>query len=43
MGLPESWEMTSDSLAAAFCDMYAAEELVVLKSAQTHVGSQPFR
>ncbi len=32
MGLPESWDVTSDSLAAAFSDMYAAEELVVMKS-----------
>ena len=32
MGLPESWDVTSDSLAAAFCNMVAAEELVVMKS-----------
>ena len=32
MGLPESWDVTSDSLAAAFSQMYAAEELVVMKS-----------
>ncbi len=32
MGLPESWDVTSDSLAAAFSNMYAAEELVVMKS-----------
>ncbi|MEI7460487.1 MAG: hypothetical protein WCK15_13835 [Pirellula sp.] len=32
MGLPESWDVTSDSLAAAFSNMVAAEELVVMKS-----------
>lgn len=32
MGLPESWDVTSEALAAAFSDMYAAEELVVMKS-----------
>lgn len=32
MGLPESWDVTSDSLAAAFSIMHAAEELVVMKS-----------
>ena len=32
MGLPESWDVTSDSLAAAVSNMYAAEELVVMKS-----------
>ena len=32
MGLPESWDVTSDSLAAAFSKMVAAEELVVMKS-----------
>lgn len=32
MGLPESWDVTSDSLAAAFSASYAAEELVVMKS-----------
>jgi len=32
MGLPDSWDVTSDSLAAAFSNMYAAEELVVMKS-----------
>ncbi|MCA9008940.1 MAG: hypothetical protein KDB01_04290 [Planctomycetaceae bacterium] len=32
MGLPETWEVTSDALAAAFSQMYAAEEMVVMKS-----------
>jgi aspartokinase-like uncharacterized kinase len=32
MGLPESWDVTSDSLAAALSKMVAAEELVVMKS-----------
>jgi len=32
MGLPGSWDVTSDALAAAFSNMYAAEELVVMKS-----------
>jgi aspartokinase-like uncharacterized kinase len=32
MGLPDSWEVTSDTLAAAFGEMYAAKELVVMKS-----------
>ena len=32
LGLPNSWDVTSDSIAAAFCEMYAAEELVVMKS-----------
>jgi len=38
LGLPDSWDVTSDSLAAAFCQMYAAEELVVMKSSD---GSNP--
>ena len=32
LGLPNSWDVTSDSIAAAFCEMYAAEEFVVMKS-----------
>ncbi len=32
MGLPESWEVTSDALAAAFARINAAEELVLMKS-----------
>ena len=32
LGLPESWEVTSDTLAAAFSLMISAEELVVMKS-----------
>jgi len=32
MGLLESWDVTSDSLAAAFSKIVAAEELVVMKS-----------
>lgn len=31
-GLPESWDVTSDTLAAAFCHQMEAEELVVMKS-----------
>ncbi|MEZ6138547.1 MAG: hypothetical protein R3C53_26995 [Pirellulaceae bacterium] len=33
LGLPENWDVTSDTLAAAFGILYAAEELVVMKSA----------
>ena len=32
IGLPETWDVTSDALAAAFSWMYDAEELVVIKS-----------
>lgn len=38
MGLPERWTVTSDSLAAAFGEMYAAEELVVMKSCDPPFG-----
>ncbi len=38
-GLPASWDVTSDSLAAAFGDMYAAEELVVMKSTDVPVDA----
>jgi aspartokinase-like uncharacterized kinase len=31
-GLPETWDVTSDTLAAAFSRLHAAEELVVMKS-----------
>ncbi len=33
MVLPESWDITSDSIAAAFAQTHAADELVVMKSA----------
>ncbi|TWT66428.1 amino acid kinase family protein [Allorhodopirellula solitaria] len=32
MGLPASWDVTSDALAAAFARMRGAEELVLMKS-----------
>ncbi len=32
MGLPESWDVTSDALAAAFAIMHGAQELVMMKS-----------
>ncbi len=42
LGLPDSWEVTSDAIAAAFCDMYAAEELVVMKSCDPPGDEQDF-
>jgi len=42
MGLPESWDVTSDTLAAAFSNMYAAEELVVMKSCDAPSNESDF-
>lgn len=41
MGLPESWDVTSDALAAAFGSMHAAEELVIMKSIDVPIGDEP--
>lgn len=41
-GLPASWEVTSDTLAAAFCERHAAAELVVMKSRDLPPGSTDF-
>lgn len=38
LGLPNRWDVTSDSLAAAFCQMYAADELVMMKSSNPASG-----
>ncbi|TWU45907.1 Amino acid kinase family protein [Novipirellula aureliae] len=38
MGLPANWDVTSDTLAAAFSQMFAAEELIVMKSADVPIG-----
>lgn len=43
MGLPESWQVSSDSIAAVLSRTYAAEELVLMKSAAPPAGSADLR
>jgi aspartokinase-like uncharacterized kinase len=40
LGLPASWQVTSDSLAAALSQMYEAEEVVMMKSTDVPSGYQ---
>ncbi len=40
LGLPATWDVTSDSLAAALSQMYGAEEVVMMKSTDVPSGYQ---